>query len=106
MRHPVTSDSALSSRDAVFFVDIGPFWQPECARNPMTTPVSTAAGSCLLLQGRKLGQEPSLGRVLTQNAVFVESAVRMLDTHGFFARSEWVEKDELFPVTDPFHAAV
>ena len=63
----------------------------------MTTPVSTAAGSCLLLQGRKLGQEPSLGRVLTQNAVFVESAVRML---------EWIQKDELFPVTDPFHAAV
>jgi hypothetical protein len=30
----------------------------------------------------------------------------MLDTHGFFARFEWVQKDELFPVTDPFHAAV
>jgi hypothetical protein len=90
----------------VFFVDIGPFWQPECAQNPRRTPLSTAAGSYLLLQRRKLGQGTSLGRVLTQNTVFVESAVRMLDTHGFFARFEWVQKDELFPVTDPFHAAV
>src|SRR3989304_917459 len=61
----MTSDSTLSSRDTVFFVDIGPFWQPECARNPRRTLLSTAAGSYLLLQRRKLGQGTSLGRVLT-----------------------------------------
>src|SRR3990172_6575225 len=105
MRRPMTSDSALSSRDTVFFVDIGPFWQPECARNPRRTRLSTAAGSYLLLQRRKLGQGTSLECVLTETPFR-----RVRGSHarysGFFAHSEWVQKDELFPVTDPFHAAV
>jgi hypothetical protein len=44
--------------------------------------------------------------VLVQNAFLAESALRFADSHGLFARLEFVEKDELFPVTDPRHTAV
>jgi len=48
----------------------------------------------------------NLDLVLSRDAFLVESNARFEDDHEFFARFEWVDKDELFPITDAFHAAV
>jgi hypothetical protein len=44
--------------------------------------------------------------VLTQNALFAETALRLKERHTVFARMEFAEKDELFAASDPRHALV
>jgi hypothetical protein len=68
---------------------------------------ATAAVNPLALLPHTHAPSPAnLAPVLAQNSLLVESAVRFQDGQGFFVRFEWVQKDELFPITNPFHSAV
>jgi hypothetical protein len=44
--------------------------------------------------------------VLTQNALLAETDLRFHEKHSLFARAEFVEKDELYPASDPRHGLV
>jgi hypothetical protein len=44
--------------------------------------------------------------VLTQNAFFAETGLRLRERHSVFARFEWAEKDELYVASDPRHGLV
>ncbi|HEY7697462.1 MAG TPA: hypothetical protein VIE88_03560, partial [Vicinamibacteria bacterium] len=44
--------------------------------------------------------------VLTQNALLAETGLRFHERQAFFARFEFVEKDELYPASDPRHGLV
>ncbi len=49
---------------------------------------------------------PRYGPRRTTDAWLLESAVRLGRAHTVFGRAEQADKDELYPVNDPFHSRV